>query len=507
MISDYTKYRIYEIFPGALVWVFLIAGVFLSFVKPLWVIYFIIIFDIYWVHRVIYFAVFLTTSVLKYKRALRTDWFGKLQKEKSEWEEYYHCIFLPVYNEDVGVVRTSLEGLLKSTLPSSRMIVVLAGEGRKREHFESFAHQLKDEFGDKFKHFLISLHPDDLPDEIPGKGSNIHYAGHRVQEYIDAQKIPYNRVIVSCFDIDTIAHPSYFSYLTYVYLSQPNPERASYQPVPLYNNNMWESPSVLRVMAFGTTFWLLTELPRPDRMVTFSSHSMSFTALVAVDFWEKRIVSEDSRIFWQCYLHFEGDYRAVPLFLPVSMDTVRDDTWWVSIKNLYKQQRRWAWGAEHIPYLLWHFPKHKNIPWMMKFKYLFNMIEGKFSWATAAIMILVFGRLPLLVAGDEVRSTVLFQNTPHILEWLMGIAMFGILISMTYSLMLLPRRPDNGKTPSMFIMAIQWILLPISLLLVGAIPALDSLTRLMTGNYLGFDVSKKKRAIPRVHTDEKEYAS
>lgn len=495
MVSEYTKYRMYEILPGALIWIAISTGVLLSFFAPIWMIYFVIVYDIYWVHRVVYFSLFLTLSLREYRRALRTDWFEKLQKEKSQWREYVHAIFLPVYNEDESVVRSTLEGLLKSSLPAKQMLVVLAGEERKLEHFESFCYKLKEEYGDRFFEFLVTIHPSDLPDEIPGKGSNIHYAGKKVQEYVDARGIAYDRVIVSAFDIDTIVHPHYFSALSYTYLSVENPTRASYQPFALYNNNMWESPAVLRIMAFGTTFWLLTELPRVDRMVTFSSHSMSFRALVDVGFWEKRIVSEDSRIYWQCVLKYDGDYRTYPIFLPVSMDTVRDETFWRSVKNLYKQQRRWAWGTEHIPFMFWNLPKHPAIPWRRKLYYMFNLIEGKFSWGMTAIILLVFGRLPLLVAGDEVRSTVLFQNTPHILEWLMGGAMLGLLFSMTYSLLLLPPRPSSVRSFTMLVMILQWLLLPISLICMSAVPAIDAQTRLMFGKYLGFNVSAKKRKI------------
>ena len=120
---------------------------------------------------------------------------------------------------------------------------------------------------------------------------------------------------------------------------------------------MWESPSILRVMAFGTTFWLMTALAQQDSLVTFSSHSMSWRALLDAGFHDKRIVSEDSRIFYQCFLAYNGDYRVTPMYIPVSMDTARDDNWWQSIKNLYKQQRRWAWGVEHVPFLFWEFRK------------------------------------------------------------------------------------------------------------------------------------------------------
>ena len=52
-----------------------------------------------------------------------------------------------------------------------------------------------------------------------------------------------------------------------------------------------------RVVSFSSTFWLTMQQERPERQVTFSSHSMSFKTLVEVAFWQSNIVSEDSRIF------------------------------------------------------------------------------------------------------------------------------------------------------------------------------------------------------------------
>ena len=40
-------------------------------------------------------------------------------------------------------------------------------------------------------------------------------------------------------DIDTKVFPQYFACLTNFYLTEESPENASYQPVPVYNNNIW----------------------------------------------------------------------------------------------------------------------------------------------------------------------------------------------------------------------------------------------------------------------------
>lgn len=493
MLSDYQRYRLYEILPGLSLWLTLILGVVFSLVKPLWMIYAILVFDVYWVLRVIYFSFYLILSWRRFRQATRVDWFKKLQTEYPDWEAKINVVFLPVYNEEAAVIRATLNSFLKSTYPAAKIYVVISGEQRQAEHWQKIREQINNEYAGRFADLIFYTHPAGLPGEIPGKGSNIHHAEFAFKDYADKKGWRYEEVIISVFDIDTVVHPQYFAHLTYFYRRHPHPERSSFQPITLYNNNMWESPSVLRVMAFGTSFWMLFSLARLDNLVTFSSHSMSFKAALAVGGHAKDIVSEDSRIFFQCWLKYEGRYEVSPLYIPVSMDTVRDENWWTSLKNLYYQQRRWAWGAENIPYLLWEFKKHPQIGFWKKFMLLWHEWEGKWSWGVVAIIITLLGRLPLWLAGAEVRQSALFFNTPHVLENLMTLSMVGLLVSAIMSMLILPPRPE-GKSPHRYLfMLLQWILLPVSLVFFSSLPCLDAVTHLMLGKYLGFNVSAKKR--------------
>ncbi len=494
MMTDYQKYRLYEILPGLSVWVTLIAAIVLSFVRPLWMIYFIVVFSIYWVLKVINFSFYLIVAWGRFKKARAIDWKDRLRHELNNWQDKHHVVFLTLFDEEWAVVRSSIESIKNSVYEKDRCVIVIAGEELKKEHFEEISRQVKETFHDAFYDIVCVMHPKNLPGEIQGKGSNLHYAERSMKEYIDQKGWNYDSIIITVFDIDTVVHSQYFAYLTYVYCVNPNPTRSSYQPIALYNNNMWESPAALRIMAFGTTFWMFTTLARQDALVTFSSHSMSFRALVDAGFHEKRIVSEDSRIFYQCLLAYDGDYRVTPLYIPVSMDTVRDDSWITSIKNLYKQQRRWAWGVEHVPFLLWEFSKKgKLIPFFTKCKWVFVEWEGKWSWCLVAVIITIVGRLPMWVASGSIRESAFFFNAPHMLSNLMTLSLIGMILSATFSMPLLPKRPDSQPTHKYLIMLLQWILLPITLIFVSAIPAIDATTHLMFGRYLGFNVSQKKR--------------
>ena len=485
-------YRFLEILPGVLIWSTLVGAVVLSFTKPLIALVLIVLFDLYWLFRVVYFVFYLSISWRRFRSALQVDWFLKL-KELPHWDNLYHLIFLPTYKEDIEVLRMTFKSLAQAVYPKDKMIVVFAGEERDQERFLRNAEILKKEFGGIFGQLLVTLHPRNLPDEIPGKGSNLNFAGYQARELIDRLNIPYENVIVSAFDVDTTVHPHYFSYLAYQYRTIENPLQASYQPIALYNNNMWESPALVRVAALGTTFWLMTELPRTERLFTFSSHSMPFKALVEVGFWQKDIVTEDSRIFLQCFLHYHGKYRVVPLYLPVSMDTVTTGNYWTSLKALYLQQRRWAWGIEHFPYMAWHFIKKSEISIWRKSKFLWNLGEGMYSWATAPLLIFLLGRLPFIFGRGEVGDTVFFQTTPYILEWLMRVAMLGMIASALLTSKLLPPRPPGTPVYRAMHIVWQWLFLPFTLILFGSLPAFDAQTRLMFGKYLGFNVAEKKR--------------
>ncbi|NCN95044.1 hypothetical protein GW951_01810, partial [Candidatus Wolfebacteria bacterium] len=355
-------------------------------------------------------------------------------------------------------------------------------------------------FGDKFFKFLTVFHPAGLPGEIPGKGSNQAWAAKEVKKsIIDPLEIPYENILLSVFDVDTQVPFDYFGRLTYVFLTCENPQRSSFQPVPLFTNNIFQAPALARVIAFSSTFWNMIQQSRPERQTTFSSHSMPFKAIVEIGFWHKDVVSEDSRIFWQCYLHYGGDWRVEALFYPVSMDANVALTFWKTMINQYKQQRRWGWGCENIPYFLEGFRKdsagEKRISPSKKLYLTFNILESFHSWATNTLMIFALGWLPIYLGGANFNFTVLSYNLPQTTRFIMTLAMVGVVSAAILSIILLPPKPNWFKKRHYIFYILQWFLMPITLVIFGAIPAFEAQTRMMLGGKfrLGFWVTPKHR--------------
>jgi len=184
----------------------------------------------------------------------------------------------------------------------------------------------------------------------------------------------------------------------------------------------------------------------------------------------------------------------IPLYYPVSMDTTSDKSVWQTAKSLYRQQRRWSWGAENIPYLIFNTVKlWTDIPKVDFIKRILVQLHGFHSWATNALIIGVIGWLPLLLGGNNFNITVLSGNLPYITRTLMSIAMFGLVVSAIVSTLLLPPRPKNISKWRRLLSLVEWLILPLSIVIFGSIPSLDAQRRLMFGRYMGFWVTPKIR--------------
>jgi cellulose synthase/poly-beta-1,6-N-acetylglucosamine synthase-like glycosyltransferase len=525
--------RFLEILPGALTWITLIGAPVLSYFHPVWISIYIILFDLYWFLKGANVAIHLMHSHRRMKAHSKIDWKvwceqlfevesfkNYLRKqgvdEKNtalkqlyaehllrleaisdhrdlDWKKIYHLIIVPLYQESLDVLEPAISSYAAADYPAEKLIFVLAVEERAGKEALERAQILKQKFENQFYKFTIIVHPDGLVGETRGKGANCAYAAEKTAKDLTDLGIAYENVIVSNFDCDTTVATNYFAHLTFDFLTIDKPHQASYQPMPVFHNNIWDTPAIARVIAISSSFWQLVEASRPDRLVTFSSHSMSFKTLVDVGFWRRDLIPEDSYIFWQCFNHFNGDYRTHPLFTFVSMDAVLGESYFGTLVAQYKQKRRWAWGAIQISIVWPQFARNKKMPLWKKLLYGYRMVEGYYFWATASIMIALLGWLPLIFGGDRFGTTVLALNLPLMTRTIMSIATFFLIFSVYVSLVLLPKRPAGYSRWKSFSMIWQWIFSPIVSSVFGSLPAIDAQTRLMFGKYMEFWVTPKFR--------------
>lgn len=542
--------RILEMVPGLLSWGTLIGMFVASFFVPVWAAIFIILFDLYWLYRIVFISYYSTRAHFRLVEGKKIDWWERCQhtidpeafvrelearietlraarmelslfalgkrmmigkelrrtrdtlyearklvpirEEIWDWRKILHVVLLPTAGEGAEIIEPAIRSLAEANFPKEQMIILLATEEREDEaHRLAKVEYLKKTFDGVFRDFLVTTHIVAVG-EMKCKASNAKFAAKALQKYLDERNIDHSRVIFSNFDCDSVAHPEYFAALTYAYVTNPKRLQRAYQPMPVYHNTIWDTNAFVRLVVTGSSFWHLFQSTR-RQMVTFSSHSEPFDTLVKVDFWPVNMISEDSVIYWKCIAYFHGDYEVCPIHLPVSLDAVLSDSYWKTILNQYKQNRRWAYGIENFPVTMRALWPDGKIPFFKKIRISFEMLEGHYSWATTSFILALLGWLPLLLGGVAFRESVLAHNLPIITERLMMLALLGMVVSVPLSLFSLPPKPPRYHWSRYILMFFQWILSPLVAFL-SAFPALDSQTRLLFGNYFGeFWVTEKVR--------------
>lgn len=489
--SNRRLYRFLEIIPGVASWGFLIGLVLASIYASFFAAYFIIAFAVFWVLKTIFLSYHVRHNWKRLKHHMELDWQQLV--ERFRYDHFYHLVIFPFYQEPREVLEGALKGLLQATYDPKKLIVVLAAEGRAGEAAETLAYEMEKKYSAQFGHFLVAIHPADTPGEIAGKGSNTHYALQQVRaKVVDVQKIPYRHIITSIFDVDTVIYPEYFNCLMWHFLTVEHPYKSAFQPVPLFTNNLWDAPALSRVMAMSSTFWQMIMQERPEKAATFSSHSVSFQALYEIGYGQANVVSEDSRIFWNLLIANNGNFAVVSLSYPIAMDATIAPTFFGTIKNIYKQHRRWTYGVENWPYIAYHFVKNKSIPRKKRLAIALLQGEGYWSLATYPLVLFILGWAPIFLGTREFHETVLSFELPIMVRNLLIVAMVGLVVSSIISLSLTPPRPANRSRFVYVVMALQWIMVPITMVVFSAVPGLDAQTRLMFGKYMGFWVTPKR---------------
>ncbi|HUC87455.1 MAG TPA: hypothetical protein VMR75_04055, partial [Candidatus Saccharimonadales bacterium] len=404
----------------------------------------------------------------------------------------YHLAIVATYNESREILEPTVLSMLESTCPASQIMLIIAYEERGGEEIAQTAKDLVAKYGHKFAYAEAVMHPDGIVGEVKGKGGNITYAGRHATAYIESQGIDTERVIVTTFDADNRPDTQYFTYLSYTYAIDPNRIHKSYQPVPMYHNNIWDAPAPMRVIATSGSFWQLMEMMRPHRLRNFSSHAQPLRALIDTDFWSVTSPNEDGHQFWRSYFAFNGDYAVVPLYMPVYQDAVLAETYPKTFVAQYKQLRRWAYGVSDFPYVVRNDIRNKEIPLGSKLIQTWRLFEGHVSWATATLIITFVAWLPLYL-NQRFSNQELAHQLPIIASHMQSIALIGLFITISISMISLPPRPTRYSRRRNLIMVVQWVLLPVTGIFFNSITALDAQTRLMLGRYLGFYVTVKSR--------------
>lgn len=509
------RYRALEILPGALTYSILALPIVLSLINPILAAYFVIAFMLVWFVRALAIAVRSvqgwnhmklyknlpwqklnqdlealephTTGVPKWHRHNIERVKAHMLHTRIKPSEVYHAVIIAIWNE-LDVLESTIAAVEKSHYDLKKIILIIAYEERGGAEVKQFVESLVKKYGKDFYHAESVMHPWPMIGEVIGKGGNVTFAARRLKIFLEEEKIEPEKVLVTTLDCDNRPDPNYLPALTYTFCSTEEPLYASYQPITMYTNNIWDAPAPMRVVATANSFWTVMLTLRPHMLRNFSAHAQPMSALIKTDFWSVRTIVEDGHQYWRTFFRFDGKHEVYPIYLPIYQDAVLTDSYKKTLKMQFIQVRRWAWGCTDIAYVFNNgFLKKNKVPKLRMISKFARLLESHISWSTTPI-ILAIAAYPTFYLNPQ--STTAY-HLPQTVSWIQRILMAGILVSLFLSMRSLPPKPERYKRRRTVWMVLQWVYLPFTTIIYSSFAAIYSQTRLMFGRYLGWVITEK----------------
>jgi len=313
-------------------------------------------------------------------------------REDDVWNKVVHFVIIPNFNERESILRQSLNSLAQQSMARRQIIPVLAMEARE-VNVEQKAKRLVSDYILQFRDVLYTIHPANLPDESPGKGSNSNYAWqYGVKEYIEQRSmtdLDPNYCVVTVQDADSIYHENHFDALTYSFLVSHlygTNNLSIWQPPMICYRNFNEIPAMTRMISFVMTIHELAALNNKNfEKISFSTYSMSHNFLCANNGWDTKYITEDWHCTIRTFFNSGGRARVYSLPFPVSCYSTQGETYYESLYERYIQGKRHALALTEVTYTV----KRILLTWMNKtsipdyVKQQFHKFDSKYTEGSA----------------------------------------------------------------------------------------------------------------------------
>ena len=493
------KFRFFEIIPGFLTWLALTSPIWLGFFAPSLVVLTLTFLSIYWIYLAFTHSVGIIIGYKRYKSELAIDWhkeclklnFADLPDKATlpkSLAEVKHLILVPAVNESIEILDSTLGAIANQNYSEKDgVFITVTCEERGSESVGESVQILREKYKDQIKHLFFYVHPGGIPGELVGGGApNRTWGAKHAIEELKKLEVNLDNVIFTTFDADTNIHREFISRLTHLYLTTDRRFHHFYSTVVhLFNNNIWEVHTLMRIEAncitLGTlSSWTLNHETRE----TFSCYSVSLNTLLAADFWDPALI-DDSVFYWRAFFARNGEFSPRIFYIPNSSDAVHADSFIKAHKSLYKQLLRWGWGSVTTPIALEGFSEHKNIPLKIKLSWAYNKIERHLVFRTIVFLI-TFGFAILTLVNEGVRQTTVAYRLPDVIS---AILTFGLILLIPTTIIrgkLITPPPKKRGYIRRFFSLLEGPLVIINLLTFSFLPYLEAETRMMLGK--GFKV-------------------
>jgi hypothetical protein len=490
---DKQVHRILEIIPGFLTWAVLLSPLWLGPFLPTAVAFFLSFLAIFWVYRAIVHTIGAFIGYRRFKKEMKVNWLTKAKKRK-EFARLKHLIVIPTVKDPYEVLETTFASIANYNYPKDKIYVAFSTEERgEPERVLADIERLKKKYDKKLGTVWTFVHPAGIPGEAVGAAANRTWAAKNAVKKIEESGLNIDDFITTTFDSDMQIHPDYLARLSYAYMDDPEPNSKFFQTaVYLFDNNLWDVPSLMRIQANSVTLAVLSSwVFEANTKDTWSCFSVTLPTLVESDYWDTSLGVDDTPFFWRAFFAKGGEFEGHHFHVPVYADAVQGKTWLKAHTAQYKQLLRWGWGVITFPIAMKGMLTTK-IPFRIKLEKIYHMIEQYTIWRTVTFLI-TFGFFLLAIANPNIRYTSLGYQLPQITGTILTCAFIFLLPVTILRTKITRPMPADWPFWKKVWAYLEGPLVIINLLTYALVPYIDAETRLMLGKRLEFWSTPKMR--------------
>jgi len=497
-VEKYDKqvHRFLEILLGFLTWTLLTSPIWGGILYPPAIVYMLVFFSVYWFYLAFKHSIGMYLGYSRYKKEMAVDWWKKCQELDfarlpdtktlpKSLDKTYHFLLIPVVNESEEVIKDSINSVFYQTIPTKQIVLVYAIE---EKFSKEMIVRLKKIIGgreSKLRKFLYYVHPAGIEGEARGvAGANRTWgARHAVADLIKMKEDVRN-YIFSTIDADHVLDKQYLARLTHLYLSSDKRDNHYYSTaVHLFNNNLWDVPTVMRVEANAVTLGALSSwgwIRKASDSDTFAAYSASLQTLIDANYWDVSLGVDDTIFYWRAFFARSGNFDGLPHFIPYSADAVKGTSYINSYVSLYKQLLRWGWGAIDFPLSMKEFLKNKKIRFSKKLVWTIKHLEKRIVLINIVFLI-TFGFGIVTWVNPDVKQTNFAYSLPNVMSMILTVALIFMVPATYYRMKLAIPMPKGRPLWRKILAFLESPMIVFNMLTFSFFPFVEAQTRMMLG--------------------------
>ncbi|KAI8384303.1 uncharacterized protein BYT42DRAFT_544222 [Radiomyces spectabilis] len=292
----------------------------------------------------------------RYPNIVDDERFSEMEATLKLYEDshFVHAFIVPNYAEPEALLRDTIKRLANHRNAQTNYVVILAMEASEFGHAQK-AENLANYFKDSFLHFIVTVHPSDIPGEARGKGSNVAYAARTGCAELIQNGVDRRRVILTVSDSDSSIPELYVKEVEKSFTQAEDPYFLLFAPPIFFSRNCFEVPAAVRMTDITWSAMVMSNLSN-SRGIAFpcSTYSLSMVLAERVGFWDtdSDAVGEDMHMMLKCFFKTDGLARCAPIFVPINLTNVQTNGYLSNINARFVQAKRHYNGVADVAYTL-----------------------------------------------------------------------------------------------------------------------------------------------------------